>query len=170
MHFDFGEQLRGVAELDYAVEGLTKEDVHIIIQIIASNALLENNQFYIAEALLRSFLAELGVGEQDIVVLNGLPRHVDQARELEALLRIEMVLALECTESVVRERILLNSGGDRAERTDDSDREVAKKLRLYRERTEPLISHYSRRQVPIIRLGVTTKSRPEDHISALKNP
>ena len=80
-----------------------------------------------------------------------------------------MVLVLECTEEVVRERILLNSGGDRAERRDDSDREVAKKLKLYHERTEPLISYYSRRQIPIIRLGVTTKSRSEDHVLALKN-
>lgn len=167
MHFDFGEQLRGVTESGSGVEGLTKEDVHIIIQIVASNALLDNNQFYIAEALLRSFLAGHRLGEQDIVVLNGLPRHVDQAREIEALLRIEMVLVLECTEEVVRERILLNSGGDRAERTDDSDREVAKKLQLYHERSEPLIGYYSRKQVPIIRLGVTTKSKPEDHISAL---
>jgi adenylate kinase family enzyme len=170
VHFDFGEQLRRVAQSSTEVEGLTQEDIQTVIRAVASNALLENSRFYIAEALLRSFLAGHKAGGQDMVVLNGLPRHIDQARDAEALVRIELALVLECAEDVVRERIALNSGGDRAERTDDSGCEVARKLRLYRERTEPLIAYFSGKRVPIIRLSVTPESRPEDHISALKNP
>ena len=59
---------------------------------------------------------------------------------------------LDCTADVVRERILRNSGGDRAERMDDTDREVAKKLLLYRERTEPLIDYY-RQQGKLVTVG-----------------
>lgn len=158
-----------MAKSSTEVEGLTGEDIRTIIHVVTSNALLENSQFYIAEALLRSFLARHNAGGQDMVVLNGLPRHVDQARDAEDLVRIELALVLECTEDVVRERIALNSGGDRAKRRDDSDREVAKKLHLYRERTEPLIAYFSGKRIPIIRLNVTPKSRPEDHITAIMN-
>ena len=114
-----------------------------------------------------SFLARNKAGKQDIVVLNGLPRHVDQAHDSEAIVRILLVLVLDCTADVVRERILRNSGGDRAERMDDSDQEVTKKLLLYRERTEPLIDYYARKQVPVLRINVTPESKSEDHVAAL---
>lgn len=169
MHFDFGEQLRGVSEGGTDIEGLTRQDIQTVVRVVASNALLENSQFHVAASIFRSFLTRRKVDEQDIVVLNGLPRHVDQARDVEAMARILLVLVLDCTAEVVRERILHNSGGDRAERTDDTDREVAKKLRLYRERTEPLIAYYARKQVSIIRLSVTPESKPEDHIEAFIN-
>ena len=171
VHFDFGEQLRGVAGRGTDIEGLSKQDIQTVVQVVTSNALLENSQFHIAASLFCSFLARHKVGEHDIVVLNGLPRHADQARDVESMARILLVLVLDCTTDVVRERILHNSGGDRAERTDDTDREVAKKLRLYRERTQPLIAYYVRKQVPLLRLTVTPESRPEDHVAALhKSP
>ena len=73
IHFDFGEQLRRVTDEGAHIEGLTPQDIQTIVQVVTSNALLENNQFYIAAALFRSFVAKHRIGKQDIVVLNVFP-------------------------------------------------------------------------------------------------
>jgi adenylate kinase family enzyme len=169
LHYDFGAQLRGIINGGSDIEALTGEDIRTVVRVVSSNALLDNTQFHIAAALLHNFLSVNGAGEQDIVVLNGLPRHVNQAHDCEAMVRILLVLVLDCTAEVVRERILLNSGGDRSNRTDDSEREVSRKLLIYREHTEPLIDFYVRKQVPCLRLTVVPESKPEDHMAALLN-
>ena len=76
------------------------------------------------------------------LVLNGLPRHVGQARDLDPIVRVSRVVLLECSAEVVAARIARDTGGDRAERIDDHGDLVARKLATYEERTLPLVTHY----------------------------
>ncbi|MDP6491003.1 MAG: nucleoside monophosphate kinase [Kiritimatiellia bacterium] len=165
VHFDFGAQLRQVV-----IQGcreLSDDDVAHVQKVLTHGALLEDDTFYIARAILEAFIAEHGVGERDLVVLNGLPRHVGQARDVAEVLDVTMVVALECSAEVVCERIALNSGGDRAERTDDSLEYIARKLEIYAARTHPLLDHYRVEgvQLRLVPVGVTTT--PVDIVTML---
>lgn len=78
--------------------------------------------------------------EEDLLILDGLPRTVHQASEIEADLQIEAVFAFQCgNEEELTRRIL----GRHAEREDDARRNViAHRFTVYREQTEPLLKHY----------------------------
>ena len=156
VHFDFGAQLRQVAE--HGGSGLTANDVAFVQRVLTDGALLEDDTFHIARTILEAFMGKQDVGMQDLVVLNGLPRHAGQARDVGKVMDVILVVALECTAKIVHERIATNSGGDRGERADDSVAEIARKLEIYAERTRPLLEHYrsdgtSCRPVPV---GVET--------------
>jgi adenylate kinase family enzyme len=168
VHFDFGAQLRRVAE--QGGEGLTDDDIAYVRKVLTEGALLEDETFYIARAILEGFMAENGVGERDLVVLNGLPRHAGQARDVAEVLDVRMVVALECTALVVHERIATNRGGDRAERTDDSIEEIARKLDIYAARTHPLLDHYRSEGVQLRLVSIGVSTTPADILKELDPP
>ncbi len=151
-HFDFGARLRSVAERPEDAAYLAPEDVDFIRKVLDSGALLEDEHFRIARAILERFVAE--VPEGTIVVLNGLPRHCGQARDVESIVDVVCVAELICSPEAVLERIRRDTGGDRAERADDDVVSVRHKLAIYAKRTAPLLDHYRRRNVPIRRLPV----------------
>jgi len=155
-HFDFGQQLRGLAESRAAPAGFTAAQLEYVREVLAAGRLLEDRDFHIAERLLRGFLAARGAEVGDLVVLNGLPRHCGQARSLERVLDVRWVLCLECTAETVAGRIAANSGGDRSGRRDDRADAVACRIALFRERTAPLVEHYRTRgaKVGVWRVGL----------------
>ena len=159
-HFDFGAQLRAIDAAGVPPPGLADADVAFIGKVLREAALLEDEHFHVACAILAAFVRDKGLAADDLIVLNGLPRHVGQANDLDALVRVQMVVVLECTAEVVEERIKLNAGGDRAERTDDSLDEVAKKLATFHERTLPLIEHYRAQGARIEAIEVAVQTRP----------
>ncbi len=165
VHFDFGAQLRRVAERGGA--GLTDDDVATVRKVLTEGALLEDETFHIARAILEGFMAENGVGKQDLVVLNGLPRHAGQARDVAGVVDVCMVVALESTADVVHERIATNSGGDRTERIDDSVEEIARKLEIYAARTHPLLDHYQSEGVQLRLVSVGVATTPADILRML---
>jgi len=77
-----------------------------------------------------------------IIVLNGLPRHVSQAGDVDRIVEVRAVVELSCTPETVLARLAANTGGDRAGRIDDEPARALKKLELYARRTEPLLDHY----------------------------
>lgn len=141
-HFDFGASLRGVAESQIAPSSLTQRDMQIIRDSLSTGKLLENETFYIAQAILMDFALVKVMQPEDLLVLNGLPRHVGQAKDTDRIVHVKAVVYLDCTASVVRERIRLDSGGDRAGRIDDAPEAVERKLQLFKDRTFPLLDHY----------------------------
>jgi len=141
-HFDFGQSLRRVATVP--PEAMSPQQVAFVRDILQSGALLEDEQFPIAEAILRAFLAEHSATGDVHILLNGLPRHVGQARDVEAILPIRGVIELACTPQVVMQRIALNTGGDRLTRTDDDEAAVHRKLEIYARRIAPLRAHYAK--------------------------
>jgi adenylate kinase len=159
-HFDFGERLRRAA--DAPPDALSAYDVAFIRSILQSTALLEDEQFPIAEAILRGFLAEHSATDNMRIILNGLPRHIGQARDVDAIVRIDSVIELACTPEVVRQRIALNTGGDRSTRTDDDAAAVQRKLAIYAGRIAPLRAHYAALGVRVETIDVQVDTTPAD--------
>lgn len=159
-HFDFGRELRRAdADVKFAERrGLTEIERAVIAQVLRSGALLEGDSFGIARKLLDGFIAERCASRSALLVLNGFPRHVDQAEWLDSRLRVLAVVELVCDAATVLERIRRNTGGDRADRTDDDREAVRRRLDLYCKRTAPLTARYDQRGVPRItlRVGPTT--------------
>lgn len=167
-HFDFGQQLRYAAEGKH--KGLDIEDIERIDFLLKSNSLLEDSDFHIAEKLLKQFIENNTVShENDIIVLNGLPRHSGQADALIAVLDIELVIYFAASASIIKERIKYNSGGDRTDRTDDSVEEIEKKLVIFRENTLPLINYYKKLDKTVLEIEVDIDTIPLFIIQELKS-
>jgi len=166
-HLDFGECLRTVARGGGAAFGLLAAQVAVVEHCLRTGALLENESFSIAEQIVRAFLARQKLDATGVVLLNGLPRHVGQATAVSRIVQLRAVAFLTCNPRTVHERIALDTGGDRAGRSDDSLREVESKLRLFEARTLPLIGFYETVGVPILRIPVTSDTSPEDAARAI---
>jgi adenylate kinase family enzyme len=167
-HFDFGRELRSVAERNMPPINCTQEDVDYIHKVLKEGALLENETFYIANNILQSFIEDNGIVVDDLVVLNGLPRHVGQAEDVDAIISMKLVILLECSPEVVYERIQLNSGGDRSGRVDDSLADIKGKLMIFTKKTLPLVQYYSDKGIPVKGIPVTEKTRSEDMERSLR--
>ena len=167
VHFDFGANLRRVADGGLRGDVLSYGDVAVVRRVLRAGALLEDKDFPIAEKILLTFIQEKNIGSDDIIVLNGLPRHPGQARDLESALDVLMVVNLECPASVVRDRIRLNSGGDRTDRVDDSPREVENRLRIFKQRTAPLLDHYRTKGVKVHNVAVAVNTTATDILRRL---
>ncbi len=79
-------------------------------------------------------------------LLDGYPRTTDQAATLDQILgerrdRLDAVVLLEVPESVLVRRAVAR------QRDDDREEVVRERLRVYREKTEPLVEHYTRRSL-----------------------
>lgn len=153
-HFDFGDNLRSVAARKGA-NGFSDDQLLYIRKVLQEGALLEKETFHIAVKILETFVCKTNVEPNDLLVLNGLPRHAQQAEDLEGRIRVIAVVQLECDATTVLERLRRNTGRDRADRVDDDETLVARKLHIYHERTQPLMEHYRARQIPILKIAVT---------------
>ena len=146
---------------------LLPSEIAVVRDCLDRGALLENETFGIAHKILSAFVDERLQSLDDLLVMNGLPRHVEQAKMLAEHVEVRMVIALECDAQTILERIRLDTGGDRASRTDDAVEAVRRRLRLYDERTAPLIDHYRGAGADIIRLEVGVHTSAEDLLSNL---
>ncbi len=162
VHFDFGHQLRLVAASTPSENGLNAAATAHVREVLATGALLENEAFAIAETILRRFIERHTTRPDDIIVLNGLPRHTGQAERIARLLRIILVINLLCTSEVVFARIRHNSGGDRTGRQDDTPEDVRRKLAIFEERTAPLLEHYRLQGVPVTTRTVSLQDSPAE--------
>ncbi len=158
LHFDFGACLRNVLSDDSSP--LTSEENAVVQKVVDTGALLENSQFPIAEKLLYQFYQQKDLLENDLLILNGLPRHTGQAEDLSSILNLRRVIFLECSLHTVFQRIRQNTGGDRAERLDDSLTSIERRMERFQERTQPLIDHYATQGSLIVRIPVKIETDP----------
>ncbi|MDY6905761.1 MAG: nucleoside monophosphate kinase [Thermodesulfobacteriota bacterium] len=159
-HFDFGEQLRRAAVEEHPA--LSIEDRRFLVHVLETGALLENRHFYIAEAILREFARQQMTRQDSVLVMNGLPRHVDQAGDVGRIAAIKAVIQLECTAQTVCDRIAGNTGKDRCGRTDDDLDAIRNKLEIFNTRTLPLVDHYEKQGVPVHRVAVACHTTPDE--------
>jgi len=164
-HFDFGENLRSITRTD---KRFTAKEIALINRVLTSGALLENEHFCLARKILRHFIKRNHIGPASIIILNGLPRHVDQAKEMASILKIEAVIHLACSPDVVLARIRNNIGGDRVGRADDGISDVRNKLRIFNRRTSMLIKHYRSRKTEIITVVITENTTTANILKYIK--
>ena len=162
MHFDFGHELRNLAQQEAAPEGFSRREHVFIRDVLEKGLLLENEHFPIAEKVIDAFIRRSGSGPDDILVLNGLPRHEDQARDIDRKMTITSLIVLECGVEDIFKRISYNTGGDRLGRSDDGIEMVRKKLDIFHARTAPLVDHYMKAGRGVFRLKVGSSSTAED--------
>ena len=174
-HFDFGRELRRVAAETVEGQAATStslfepDEIAFIREVLDKGRLLEDEHFHIAWKILTAFIAERHAGHNDLIVLNGLPRHIGQAGDVDCMVEITAVIHLNCTPEVVVNRIQANAGGDRTRRTDDALAAVRKKLALFEERTRPLVKHYAALGANVVEIEITPDTTPEDIIACLED-
>jgi len=161
-HFDFGHELRSIAGRREPPRGFSRDECRFICDVLEKGRLLEDEHFPLAEKVFGRFLAGSGWQDPDLIVLNGLPRHAGQARDMERLVAITHLLVLECRAEDVCARIDRNTGGDRIHRTDDAADMIRKKLDLYDDRTAPLVEYYRSQGCTLINLRVDAGSTAEN--------
>jgi adenylate kinase family enzyme len=160
-HFDFGTCLRRISSGETSGP-FDASELHYIQDVVQKGLLLDNETFCIALRILEAFIKIRCVEPHHLLIMNGLPRHVGQADALAGHIDFIALIHLHCTGQVVWERLRLNSGGDRGQRTDDTLELVERKLAIFEKRTEPLLAYYRARGVPAIIVDVDAATQPAE--------
>lgn len=156
------ETSRQAGETGLAVTGyFSRQELLRIRQSVETASLFEEPDRELVRKIVRHFLEKNGVGEDDILVLNGLPRHRAQLAWLEDMLTISLVVSLDCPEDVAVRRILANLDGERQGRQDDRLEVIVRRYRLYQEKTGPLLDYFRQSGVPVINLKVDRETWPD---------
>ena len=80
-HFDFGARLRA-AVAEGPSGRVSREEIQFLSDVLDKGVLLENEAFALVERVLDEFMARRSVQPEDLLFMNGLPRHVGQALAL----------------------------------------------------------------------------------------
>jgi adenylate kinase family enzyme len=166
LHFDFGHELRRAAQDE--TEALDAPDREIVVRMLKTGALLEEEHFYIARRLLDNFILRNKADKRTLVVLNGFPRHEGQAEYIKDILRVIALISLGCAPETVMRRIDSNAGGDRTGRIDDSLEEIKRKLEIFSRRTAPLLEYYRSRHAGIIDVEVGPLSTASEMLDKIE--
>ena len=130
-------------------------------QSVETATMFEEADRELVRKIVRLFLEKNGVGGDEILILNGLPRHRAQVGWLEDILQVVLVLNLDCPEDIAVRRILANLDGERQGREDDRLEVIVRRYRLYLERTGPLVDYFRQAGIPVLTLKVDRETRPE---------
>ena len=167
-HFDFGANLRAIVAGE-VTEDFANEEIAFLRRVLEEGALLEDERFPLAARILDRFMTRRRFQPGDLLLLNGLPRHLEQARAIDRKTAVVGVIQLDCDAGTVLERLRRDSGGDRSQRTDDNEELVASKLAIYEVRTRPLLEHYQRLGVRILRFEVRVDTGALEIVNGLEN-
>ena len=167
-HFDFGANLRETSESGSPNSRFSQQEIDVIRHSLETGALLKNENFPIAAKILNRFIEIRRIERDNLIIFNGLPRHVGQADDVDKLIDIKRVISLESTPQVIIERIRQNTGGDRSDRIDDSPDAIRNKLKIFKDRTQPLLDYYQSRSIPIEHVEVGTQTKPQDILDNLR--
>lgn len=168
LHFDFGSYLRRAAENPNPDIGFSQAESDTISRVVRTKELLQSEDFDIARKIFSGFLKENQKKMTYLILLNGLPRHIEQAENMDGLADIRGVIELICSPSIVYARIQGDAGGDRSGRLDDSWMDIQQKLIIYEKMTKPLVDHYRRRGKFYMNLNVTISMSPEQMLEHIE--
>jgi len=166
-HFDFGHQLRLIARGEGA-PGLTESDRKCVREILHAHSLFPDDKFPIVEKILRDFLDRND--HVPGVILNGLPRHIGQAKDISKLVEIQSVAVLDCPKEVSARRVekrLAGLSADHAGRSDDRPEIVEHKFLLYTKRTAPLVDHYTEQGTNVLHIPIGNGTSESEIASAI---
>lgn len=134
-----------------------------------------------------------GIPEGKGFILDGFPRTLEQAKTLEGITKIDVILLLEVPDQIIIERlssrrICRNCGtvyntrflkpkvegvcdkcsGPLYQRSDDNPEVISKRLQVYKEQTAPLLEYYKQNKLPIIKAITTSiEQKPQPIVDEL---
>jgi adenylate kinase len=167
IHFDFGSELRKIASGN-APGDFSDSEIQFVRNVLETGALLEDSDFHIALRAIKAELTAQNADENCIIVLNGLPRHVGQARDLKAIVNVRNLVVLNCSPELVACRIATNAGGDRTGRRDDAIEAVTRRLGIFAERTAPLADYYHSTGANVHTIEVAQTTTPRQIVDELE--
>jgi adenylate kinase len=157
-----GDMLRDIVQEDSELARTTKE-------YMSKGELVPDN---IVIEVLKHRLSKGDCGKGSI--LDGFPRTIDQAKALDQVTRIDVIVNLSVPEWIIvkrltsrrickdcgevynilylkpkKEGVCDKCGGELYQRTDDTPKVVKERLKIYEEQTKPIIEHY-RGRVPMV--------------------
>ena len=141
--------------------------------------------------VLKQHLSKISKGKG--FILDGYPRTLDQAKKLEAITPIDVIMQLNVPDWIIIERLSTRRicrncgavynvkflkpkvegicdkcGGPLYQRSDDNPETIKNRLKIYQEQTTPLIAFYKEKKVPFIELETKTlDQQPEPMVEKL---
>jgi len=120
-------------------------------------------------------------------ILDGYPRNLEQAKVLEEIAKIDVILLQMVPDWIIIERLSTRRickncgavynirflkpkvdnicdkcGGPLYQRSDDNPEVIKKRIQVYQEQTSPLLRHYKEKKVPFIVSSITAlETQPE---------
>lgn len=135
--------------------------------------------------VLKAHLTKLPAGTG--VILDGFPRTLEQAKALETIFKLDVILLLDVPDWIIIERLSSRRvckncgnvynikflkpkvegkcdkcGGDLYQRSDDNEEVIKHRFKVYEEQTSPLLVYYREKQVPIITSKTTSVDTPPE--------
>ena len=141
--------------------------------------------------VLKAHLAKISKGKG--FILDGYPRTLDQAKKLNSITKIDVIMQLNVPDWIIIERLSTRRvckncgtiynvkylktkvegvcdkcGGSLYQRADDNPETIKKRLEIYQEQTSPLIAYYKEMKVPFIELETKSLDQsPEPMVEKL---
>jgi adenylate kinase len=122
-------------------------------------------------------------------ILDGYPRTLEQAKTLDSITKIDVILLLDVPDWIIIERlssrricrncgtvynirflkpkvegICDKCGGPLYQRSDDNPEVIKKRLQVYQEQTSPLLEYFKEKKVPFVASSTTTLDAPPELI------
>lgn len=135
--------------------------------------------------VLKQHLNKIPAGKG--VILDGFPRTIEQAKALEAIFKLDVLLLLDVPDWIIIERLSSRRickncgnvynirflkpkvegvcdkcGGELYQRSDDNAEVIKNRLKVYQEQTSPLLSYYKEKKVPTIVSKTTEVDTPPE--------
>ena len=155
-HLSTGEMLRGTRS-DPGLGTLVASDI-------------DKGQLAPDDLVVRLVTRRLAEPDCDVGCLfDGFPRTLNQARMLDEYLasrggQLDLVLDLRVEQQELVDRLLKRAGIEH--RQDDTAATIASRLRVFQERTQPLLDFYGQRDLVVSIDGMQSPDRVEDEIQA----
>jgi adenylate kinase len=122
-------------------------------------------------------------------ILDGFPRTLEQAKILEGITKIDVILLLDVPDWIIIERlstrrICRNCGevynirflkpkvdgvcdkcrGPLYQRSDDNPEVIKNRLEVYKQQTSPLLAYFKQKKVPFVTVATTSLEQPPDPV------
>jgi adenylate kinase len=137
--------------------------------------------------VLKQHLSKISKGKG--FILDGYPRTLDQAKTLDTITPIDVILLLNVPDWIIIERLSTRRickncgtvynvkflkpkvegicdkcGGPLYQRSDDNPEVIKKRLQVYQEQTKPLLEFYKKKKVPFVESNTTSLDAPPEEM------
>jgi adenylate kinase len=122
-------------------------------------------------------------------ILDGYPRTLDQAKSLEKITKIDVIIMLDVPDWIIIERLSTRRickscgtvfnvkflkpkvdgvcdkcGGQLYQRADDNEEVIKNRLQVYQEQTKPLLEEFKQKKIPFVVASTKTLDQPPEPI------